>query len=242
MLPPDLERNHAVVAEVDRLHHRSPLQIPEVQAAAVLARDDILDLEPVEERVRRAPLTGDQRVLPGLVPKVVHELLAARLTLPALEDREVARVEHGEPARQVSVRVPEHRDRDDVARHAVNGVGRAQPELFLDLLALDDVLDPRGGRIGDVEDVDPRGAHPRNDQRVAAQLRMARRRARVPTEVMQLIPDVWHLRAMHDLAVARRRAIDVDDRNEVRPGDPRPLVQSSDIDELLGRLLARHLR
>ena len=59
---------------------------------------------------------------------------------------------------------------------------------------------------------------------------------------MQLVPDVGHLGAMHDLSVARGGSIDVDDRDEVRSIDARPLVESGDVDELLGRLLARHLR
>ena len=59
-------------------------------------------------------------------------------------------------------------------------------------------------RVGDVEDVDPRGADSGHDQRVAPQLRVARRRAGVPAEVVQLVADVRHVGAPDDL----RRSVD----------------------------------
>jgi len=201
VLPADLEGDQPVIAQVDALHDGVALEVPEVKSPPVLAGGDIGGVEPVQERVRRAPLARDQRVLARLVPEVVHELQAVRLALPALGDREVACVEHREAARQVAVGVAQHRDRDDVAGHAVHGVGRAQPELVLDLLALDHVLDSRLAWLADVEDVDSRGAHAGHDQRVALQLGVARRGARVPTEVVELVADVGHLRAMDDLPI-----------------------------------------
>src|ERR1700722_5521627 len=70
---------------------------------------------------------------------------------------------------------------------------------------------------------------------------MACRRARVPAEVVQFVADVRHVGAADDLAVARRRWIDVHDRDEVRLLDAGPLVQGGHVDQLLGLLLARHL-
>ena len=153
MLPADLEGDQPVIAQVDALHDGVALEVPEVKSPPVLAGGDIGGVEPVQERVRRAPLARDQRVLARLVPEVVHELQAVRLALPALGDREVACVEHREAARAVPVGVPEHGDGHDVARHAVHGVRGAEPELLLDLLPLDHVLDPRRPWVGDVEDV-----------------------------------------------------------------------------------------
>ena len=138
-----------------------------MQLAAVLARRHVAGVEAVLEGVRRAPLAGDERVLARLVPEVVGELELPGVLLPAAGDREVARVERGEAARAVAVGVAEHRDRDDVARHAVDGVGRAEAELLGDLLALDHALDPRRGGVGDVEHVDAAGAEAGDDQRVA---------------------------------------------------------------------------
>ena len=75
-----------------------------------------------------------------------------------------------------------------------------------------------------------------------SQLRMARRRTRIPAEMMQLIADIRHLRPMHDLPKARRARIHINHRDEIRPIDPRPLIQTSHIHKLLRRLLASHRR
>src|SRR5436309_15917198 len=71
---------------------------------------------------------------------------------------------------------------------------------------------------------------------------MARRRAGVPAEVVQLVADVRDLGGGHDLPVGGRRGIDVDHRDEVGTVDTGALVQRSDVDIALRRLLARHLR
>ena len=59
---------------------------------------------------------------------------------------------------------------------------------------------------------------------------------------MQLVADVGHLGAVHDLPVGGRDGVDIDDGDEVRAIDAGALVQGRDVHELLGRLLARHLR
>ena len=155
VLPADLERDQPLVAKIDRLHLGAALEIPEMEPPAVLAVCDVGGVETVQERVRGTPFAGDERVLPRLVPEVIHELLTVLLTLPALRDREVPRIEHGESAGEVAVGIAEHRYGDDVAGHAVDRMRRAQAELLLDLLALDHVLDPWRAGLGDVEDVDP---------------------------------------------------------------------------------------
>jgi hypothetical protein len=66
---------------------------------------------------------------------------------------------------------------------------------------------------------------PRHEQRVALQVGMAGRRARIPAEVVKLVADVRHLGPVHDLAVTARARVDVDDRDEVRPIDAGSLVQ-----------------
>jgi len=50
VLPADLQRDQAIVAEIDRLHLGSRLEIPEVQPAAVLAGGDIRGIEATLER------------------------------------------------------------------------------------------------------------------------------------------------------------------------------------------------
>ena len=64
---------------------------------------------------------------------------------PAAGDREVPCVEDGEPAGQIAVGIAEHRHRDDVTGHAMDRVRCTEPDLLLDLLALDHV-DPRRER------------------------------------------------------------------------------------------------
>jgi hypothetical protein len=203
VLPADLQGDQALVAEVDRLDLLARLQVPEVQVAPVLALGHVGGVEATLEGVGGGPLAGDEGVLARLIPEVVRELHAAEVVLPALGHREVAGVEHRKAAGRVAVGVAEHRDGHDVAWHAVDGVRGAQPQLLLELLALDDVLDRRRARVGDVEQVDPRGPEPGDDQRVARELGVARRRAGVEAEVVQLIADVGHVGAVHDRAVVR---------------------------------------
>lgn len=224
MLPAQLERDPAVVAKVERLHLAPLLEVPEVELAPVLPGRHVARVEAVLEGVGRSPLAGDERVLARLVPEVVVELDVAEVVLPAAGDREVARVEGGESAGTVAVGVAEHRDRDDVAGHAVDGVRGAEAELLGDLLALDHMLDPRRRRVGDVEHVDAAGAEAGDDQGVARQRGVTGRGAGVPAEVVELVADVRHVDAADDLPVLLRARVDVDHRDEVRLGDPGPLV------------------
>ena len=106
-----------------------------------------------------------------------------------------------------------------------------------DLLRLDHLLDPRRPRVvGDVHDVDPRGAEARHDQ-VRAVGAVAGGRAAVPAEVVQLVADVRHWRLVHDPALLR-----VDHGEEVGCFDPGALVQAGEIEELFRRCLHRLLR
>src|SRR6202012_2185529 len=102
VLPADLKRDQALPAEVDRLHLLTGLEVPEVQLASVLALADVRGVKAALERVGRAPLAGDERVLARLVPEVVEELHVAGVPLPALRQREVTRVQDREPAGRIA--------------------------------------------------------------------------------------------------------------------------------------------
>src|SRR5207247_1487006 len=89
--------------------------------------------------------------------------------------------------------------------------------------------------VGDVDDVDPGRAEARDDQ-MGAVGPVAGGAAAVPAVVVELVAHVRHRRLVDDLAV-----LGVDDGEEVRRVDARPLVQAGDVEELLVRGLKRLL-
>ena len=106
--------------------------------------------------------------------------------------------------------------------------------LLDELLGLDHLLDPRPPRVvGDVDDVDARGAEAGHDQ-VRAIGPVAGGAAAVPAEVVQLVADVRHRRLVDDPAV-----LGVDDGEEVGRVDAGALVQAGEVEELLRRRLQR---
>src|SRR6187549_3906793 len=108
-----------VRAEVDRLLELAALEVPEVEPLPVPPGLDVGEVEPRLVGVRRAELARDEHVLARLVPEVVVHRRVRTAVLPAALDLERPRVEHGEAAGRVAVRVAEHRDDDVLARHAV---------------------------------------------------------------------------------------------------------------------------
>jgi hypothetical protein len=116
----------------------------------------------------------------------------------------------------------------------VDGVGPRVAGLLDQLVGLDDVLDPRrAGVVGDVEDVDPRGAEAGHDQ-MRAVGSVAGGAAAVPAEVVQLVTDVGHRRLVHD-----RAGLGVDDGDEVGCLHAGAHVQARQVEELLRRRLER---
>ena len=139
--PADLERHHALLAQVDRLLQRPLLEIPEVEPASVAALAHVLEVEAGLVGVRLGELARDERVLPRLVPEVVVERRPLAAVLPAALDLERLRVDHGEPTGAVAFGVAEHRHDDVLARHAVDRVRTGVAGLAHDLLGLDHLLD-----------------------------------------------------------------------------------------------------
>ena len=209
-----------------------------MQAAAVAPGGDVCGVEPALVRVRLAELGGGEHVLARLVPEVVVERRVRAAVLPPALDLERARVQDGEAAGAVAVGVAEHADHHVVARHAVHGMGAREAGLGDQLLGLDHLLDPRPPRVvGDVDDVDPRGAEAGHDEMRAIRP-VAGRAAAVPAVVVQLVADVGHRHPMHDPPL-----LGVHHRQEVRLLHARALVQAGDVQELLdgraGGLLGR---
>lgn len=57
-----------------------------MQLLAVLARLDVIQVEPWGNGVRCSPFAADHDVVPGLVPEVVVERHLARIAFPAADD------------------------------------------------------------------------------------------------------------------------------------------------------------
>ena len=103
-----------------------------------------------------------------------------------------------EPAGRVPFGVAEHGN-DHVRAEAVDGVGTREVGPRADLVARDDLVEPRRSRIGGVHDVEVRRPHAGQDE-VAPRLRgvAVARRAGVPARVVQLVAEPLHLGAVHD--------------------------------------------
>jgi hypothetical protein len=208
-----------------------------VDALPEATRLDVGGVETGLVGIRLAELGRDESVLARLVPEVVVHRRQLAAVLPAALQLERLRVEHDEPAGAVAVGIAEHRDHDVVARHAVDGVRSRVARLLDDLLGLDHRFDPGSAWVvGDVDDVDPRRPEAGHDQMRAVGA-VARRRAAVPAEMMELVARVWHRQFVDDPA-----PVGLDDREEVRRVDAGALVQAGEIEELLGRRLHRLLR
>ena len=99
-----------------------------MQAAAVTAGGDVVEVEPGLVGGGLAELGRGEHVLARLVPEVVVELRVRAAVLPAALELEAARVQDGEAAGAVAVGVAEHADDDVLAGHAVDGVrARVRP-------------------------------------------------------------------------------------------------------------------
>src|SRR5215207_414542 len=110
-----------LLAQIEGLHVAPPLQVPEVEAVAVLAIEQQLGLHPGLDHARRTPLTADEGVVAEVPPEVVVQLLLAAVDLPATEHVEGVVIEHEDAARSPTVRSPERADIDAVGS-AVDGV------------------------------------------------------------------------------------------------------------------------
>lgn len=71
-------------------------------------------------------------------------------------------------------------------------------------MRLDDFVKFRPGGVRDVNNVDPAGTQPRDDQVTPRKFRVAvTTAAGIPPEMMQFVPDIRHRQSVNDLAVIR---------------------------------------
>jgi hypothetical protein len=232
--PADLQRDHALFAEVDVLDDLALVEVPDVDRATVAAGGQVLQVEAVLEGAGRGPLAGDQVTVAGVVPEVVVPPRGP-VGLPAALDLEGLGVQDGEPGAVVAVGVAQHAHDHVVAGHAVDGVGSRQAGPGLELLGLDHLVEAGGARVGGhVDDVDPRGPQAGHDQVAPLELAAVERaRAGLPAVVVELVADARHRGAGDDRAVGLRGRVDVDGGQEVRLLDPGAGVEGGDVHDLL---------
>ena len=164
-----------------------------MELVPILPGRDVRRVEPVLERVRRAPLARDHRVLPRLIPEVVVELSppfsgSQRPTIENSRASSTAKPPGTFPSASPSIEIVTMS-----AGHAVHGVRRDELSFLLHLLALDHSLIRGAARLGDIEDMETRGTDARHDSSCALQASSGTPSgAGVPAEVVQLVPDVRH--------------------------------------------------
>lgn len=236
----ELEHELIVGAEIDLLEMLPLLQVPEMQAAAILGGEQNLRHQSVLKRVGRAPFAGHHGVVAEMPPGIVGETLRPAIDFPAAEHVEGLGVHQEHAARRFAACVAERRDIDAV-RPAMDGMRAAIAGGLDHFFRLDDPHDGWDLRIGlGVDDVDARRAQARHHQVAPLGMRMRcigaqTRAACVPAIVVQLVAHLWHIHAADDLRISGRGGIDVDHRDRV--GHIAVGRKGRDIGERLGRRL-----
>ncbi len=157
--------------------------------------------------------------------------------VPAAGDVELV-VEQQEPAGQVTLRVAEHRDHDLAGRQAVDRVRTGEIRLRDDFFRADHLVHLWPPRVGDVDDVDASRLQAGHDQEPPHVFCVAvAAAARVPAEVMQLVPELGHGHALNHLRIGGRSRVDVDDRQKVGLLDRRCGVRRGDESDLFALAL-----
>ena len=222
-----------------------PAHVPHVQLASVLAGEQQLGIDAVLHHVGCAPGAGHHRVEPEMPPHVVGQFLRSAIELPASTNLERLRIEQERAARPVAVGRAERAEKNPV-RPAVHGVRRRVARAPGNGLRLDDLHDARPSGIGlRVENVNARRVDARHDQIAPFHVRMRRvgaqaGTARVPAEVVELVPRVRHVGLANQPAVTLRGRIQVHDAERVGASFTR--VDECDISQRLRRGLRRHRR
>src|SRR5436309_1655816 len=104
-----LQRDQAILTQIDGLLNLMGIPIPEMQLATILPSGDIVEIEALRERIRRSPLAAHHRIVPGLIPEIV--IIAHRLSflLPTPGNVELL-VKQQEPTRAIALSVAQHRN------------------------------------------------------------------------------------------------------------------------------------
>ena len=158
--PAHLERHQPVLAELERLLDAPLGQVPEVQAAAVAPGGDVVEVEAAARRrwARRTPTTParsgaagtrSRSSAAGAGPPFSQRPLTSNVRASSTAKPQ-APLPSASPSMLITMLSPGMQ---------WTVCGRVSPVCAHDLVALDHLLDPRPPRVvGDVDDVDPRGA------------------------------------------------------------------------------------
>ena len=83
MVKPHLQCDHPRLAQVHRLLDRVLLPIPEMDLLAVLSCLNVFQVEAITNFFRCSPFATDRHRMTGLIPKIVVELHACCISIPA---------------------------------------------------------------------------------------------------------------------------------------------------------------
>src|SRR5205807_8834433 len=127
-----------------------------------------------------------------------------------------------EAARAIALSIAQHGDHDLPISQAVNGMGRCQTGLLLDLLRFNDLVQLRRTLVSGINNVNTARVKTRNDQELARFALVAMTRTTgSPAKVMQFITNIRHRSAMNDLGIGGRVWINIHRRQVSRRFDAR---------------------
>ena len=119
---PKLQHHLLLRAQVKFLQVPALVQVPDVQLAAVLSRQQQLRVEAVLHHIRRAPFGGDHGVVPEVPPEIVSQILGAALLLPLALQLKRSGIHQEDAARTIATGRTE--------RAAINAVGAAMNSVW----------------------------------------------------------------------------------------------------------------
>src|SRR5436190_11888680 len=181
-------------------------QIPDMHLMAIFAAEEEVRLQSVFDHIRRAPFATQQRVETQMPPEIVMQKLRAPTHLPLTKDFERLTIEHENTPGAVAIGCSK-RANINPFRATMNRVRTRIVSPCKNLFRFDHLNDLRFSRVGlDVDDMNTRRAQPWHNQVTALDVRMRRirakrRAARVPAEMMQLIPKLRHFNLADLLAI-----------------------------------------
>src|ERR1700692_3272605 len=89
---PKLQNHLLFCTEIQGLEMPTLTQIPDMERMAIASLQENFRIDPGFDHVGRAPLTGDQRVMPKMPPEIIGKILRSPLDLPLAQNFEAVGV------------------------------------------------------------------------------------------------------------------------------------------------------